>query len=65
MEPIASGGALTLLAFSAYAGVVWWAYRAKSRARFEQDGWLVFDDDERPESAAGPSTHPGRGEGAR
>ena len=38
---------MTLLAFSAFLGVVWWAYGPSRRERFESDALLVFDEDDR------------------
>lgn len=37
---------LTVAAFAAYLGVVWWAFGPSRKARFEQDAQLVFNDDE-------------------
>jgi cytochrome c oxidase cbb3-type subunit 4 len=38
---------MTLLAFGAFLGVVWWAYGPSRRERFENDAQLVFDEDDR------------------
>ena len=35
---------MTLLAFGAFLGIVWWAYAPSRKDRFEQDARLVFDD---------------------
>ena len=51
MEWIKMRGLVTVVAFAAYLGVVWWAYRGQSRIRFEQDAWLPFDDGDRPDAA--------------
>jgi len=40
-------GAIAVVSLAAFLGVCWWAYRPKSRARFEADALLVFDDEER------------------
>ena len=37
---------MTLLAFGAFLGIVWWAYGPSRRERFERDARLVFDDNE-------------------
>lgn len=37
---------MTLLAFAAFLGVIWWAYSPSRRDRFEQDARLVFDENE-------------------
>ena len=37
---------MTLLAFAAFLGVLWWAFAPYRRERFEQDAKLVFDDSE-------------------
>ena len=34
---------VTLLAFAAFLGIVWWAYAPSRRDRFERDAQLVFD----------------------
>jgi cytochrome c oxidase cbb3-type subunit 4 len=38
-------GLITLVAMLAFLGVVWWAYRAANRRRFEKDALLPFADD--------------------
>jgi cytochrome c oxidase cbb3-type subunit 4 len=38
---------MTLLAFGAFLGIVWWAFGPSRRQRFENDAQLVFDDEER------------------
>jgi cytochrome c oxidase cbb3-type subunit 4 len=35
-----------VLALIAFVGIVWWAYGAGRRKRFERDALSVFDDDE-------------------
>ena len=45
---------MTLLAFGAFLGIVWWAYAPARKERFERDARLVFDEvvaDESPRSA--------------
>jgi cytochrome c oxidase cbb3-type subunit 4 len=37
---------MTVAAFAAFIGIVWWAYGPSRKARFEQDARLVFTDDE-------------------
>ena len=37
---------VTVAAFAAFIGIVWWAYAPVRRERFEQDGLLPFADDE-------------------
>ena len=37
---------MTLLAFGAFLGIVWWAYGPSRKERFEQDACLVFDENE-------------------
>ncbi len=41
-------GLIALLSLATFIGICWWAYRPRSRARFEQDALLVFDEDEQP-----------------
>ncbi len=38
-------GIFTLLALLAFLGVVWWAYSAKNKERFEEDALLPFADE--------------------
>ena len=38
---------LTVAALAAFLGIVWWAYGPARKARFERDGRLPFDGDER------------------
>lgn len=38
-------GLITLVAMLAFLGVVWWAYSAVNRRRFEEDALLPFADD--------------------
>ncbi len=35
---------MTVLAFAAFLGILWWAYGPARRERFERDARLVFDD---------------------
>jgi cytochrome c oxidase cbb3-type subunit 4 len=37
---------LTLAAFAAFLGIVWWAYGPARRERFERDAQLPLDDGE-------------------
>jgi len=39
-------GVITLITLGTFAGICWWAYRSGNRERFEEDAWLVFDDDD-------------------
>ena len=39
---------LTLAAFGAFLGIVWWAYAPSRKARFERDSRIVFDDERSP-----------------
>ena len=39
-------GLITILTLSTFIGICWWAYRPGNRARFEEDGWLAFGDEE-------------------
>ncbi len=39
-------GAILLVTFFTFAGIVFWAYRPANRTRFEDDGLLAFEDDE-------------------
>lgn len=41
-------GLIALVSLATFIGICWWAYRPRSRARFEQDALLVFDEDEQP-----------------
>jgi cytochrome c oxidase cbb3-type subunit 4 len=34
---------ITVAAFAAFLGIVWWAYAPVRRARFERDALLPFD----------------------
>lgn len=38
---------VTVAALAAFLGIVWWAYGPARKARFERDGLLPFDGDER------------------
>ena len=42
-------GLITILTLAVFLGICWWAYRPGNRTRFEEDGWLAFDEDEIPE----------------
>ena len=35
---------VTVVAFAAFIGIVWWAYAPSRRARFERDATLPFDE---------------------
>ena len=37
---------VTLAAFAAFLGIVWWAYGSAQRERFERDARLPLDDGE-------------------
>ena len=45
--------ASTLLAFIAFIGIVWWAYRRRSREGFEEAAHLPFADDEQHDRTVG------------
>ena len=38
---------VTLAAFVAFGGIVWWAYAPSRKARFERDAQLPFSGDDR------------------
>ncbi len=38
-------GLIAVVSLATFMGICWWAYRPQSRARFEADARLVFDDD--------------------
>jgi cytochrome c oxidase cbb3-type subunit 4 len=38
---------VTVAAFAAFLGVLWWAYAPSRRERFERDARLPFDGEER------------------
>ncbi len=38
-------GLITIVAMLAFLGVVWWAYSASNRRRFEEDARLPFSDE--------------------
>lgn len=46
-------GVLTAVAFVAFVGIVWWAYRRGSRKRFDEAAQLPFADTGTPAAAAG------------
>jgi cytochrome c oxidase cbb3-type subunit 4 len=37
-------GAIAVVSLATFLGICWWAYRPASRARFEADAWLVFEE---------------------
>jgi cytochrome c oxidase cbb3-type subunit 4 len=39
--------AITVVSFLTFLGVIYWAYNEHNRARFEQEGRRVLDDEER------------------
>ncbi len=39
---------VTLAAFGAFLGIVWWAYTPARKSRFDEDSHLVFDEFEPP-----------------
>jgi len=41
----------TVLTFLIFAGVVWWAYGAKRKSRFEDVASSVLDDEDSPRAA--------------
>lgn len=45
----------TVLAVLAFAGVVWWAYGSKRKARFEQDALIIFAEDDLPSKPSSTS----------
>jgi cytochrome c oxidase cbb3-type subunit 4 len=47
--------ALTLVSFIAFLGIVWWAYSARRKRRFDRDARSVIedDDDPKPDDARG------------
>ena len=36
---------LTVVAFAAFLGIVWWAYSGRARSGFEEAARLPFDED--------------------
>jgi cytochrome c oxidase cbb3-type subunit 4 len=40
---------VTLAAFAAFVGIVWWAYAPSQRARFERDARLPFEEADVPD----------------
>jgi cytochrome c oxidase cbb3-type subunit 4 len=44
---------ITVLAFIAFLGIVWWAYHRKSRKGFDEAANLPFADDTAPGSTPG------------
>jgi len=45
METIRS--LVTLAAFSSFVGILWWAYAPARKERFEKDGLMPFDGEDR------------------
>ncbi len=45
MDANALRGLITIVAMTAFLAVVWWAYRAANRGRFEEDALLPFSDE--------------------
>jgi cytochrome c oxidase cbb3-type subunit 4 len=39
-------GLIVLITLLTFVGICWWAYRPANRSRFEEDGLLVFAEDE-------------------
>jgi cytochrome c oxidase cbb3-type subunit IV len=39
---------VTVAAFAAFVGVVWWAYSPSRKSRFERDAHIVLDEPEVP-----------------
>lgn len=37
-------GLIAIVSLVTFLGICWWAYRPRSRARFEADAWLVFEE---------------------
>lgn len=46
---------VTVLSFSVFLGIVWWAYGSKSKQRFEEAANLPFVEDEGDRVIAGPA----------
>ncbi len=44
---------VTVFLFLAFLGICWWAYNPRNRSRFEDDGMLVFEDDEKRAARSG------------
>lgn len=40
---------VTVVAFAAFVGIVWWAYAPSRRARFERDALLPFEEASAPD----------------
>lgn len=58
-------GTIAVVSLVTFLGICWWAYRPKSRLRFEQDALLVFDESERTNGRTGSISGEGReGRGA-
>ena len=58
-------GAIAVVSLATVLGICWWAYRPKSRAGFEQDALLVFDEAEKANGRVGRASGDGReGRGA-
>ncbi|MEZ4331212.1 MAG: hypothetical protein R3F35_05645 [Myxococcota bacterium] len=46
-------GFIAIVSLGTFLGICWWAYRPQSRARFEADAWLVFEEGDEVEGARG------------
>jgi len=42
---------VTVAAFAAFLGIVWWAYAPSRRERFERDAQLPFDEPDTPQES--------------
>jgi cytochrome c oxidase cbb3-type subunit 4 len=47
---------VTLVCFVTFLGIVFWAYRKRNAARFEQDAYLVFLGESNPPEPAGTAS---------
>jgi len=47
MDPATVGSVVTVLAFVAFVAIVIWAYGPRRRERFERDGRIPFDGDDK------------------
>ena len=50
---------ITLLSFIVFAGIVFWAYSGKQKARFEEAANLPFIDDELPAATSADASRKG------
>ena len=48
---------ITVAAFAAFLGIVWWAYGPSRRQRFERDAMLPFEENHNEEAPERPSPH--------